>query len=1013
MPYTLIANTGIHLTTFPFEINVKEKFGLWFREWYNTTEGEWVLDLLTEVTTETNRYLYKKKELFDNGYLKEATGEGDIDVSLLAEDGIDPLMDGDEQRCSGEIYKMTFADKNNTLAAFENRWLPLPYFFKRSATKFDFGPLNWSRFMLVPTASATAEGVRRYNVVLAFDTRTAAAADRYSECPVFPDNFATEMKFEACSHEYRLMDFCSPGEHHNYINDYLFSLVHPELSSIGKIKTGKKLSYVASYYLLADYIAQRGLFPDVSLYRDEGVLTKDVDMVVDIGNSRTTALLVEDNATFNQVNRLWLTDYTNILRPSADGTAEIGGSSDPFDMRLAFRRVSFGDFGIEGSRQFVYPSFVRLGKEANCLIHRASEGDEHETRLSTMSSPKRYLWDGGRNREEWKFMVLEGETDHHILNIPGISEMLRSDGRLDPDGGGGQSYHYSKRSLMTFAFLEMLTQARTQINSDRYRTDRGDRYMPRRVRRLIVTCPTAMSKVEREALVRCAADAVKLLNHFTGRNLTVDIVPAAPSFKDTECRWYYDEATCAQLVYVYGEVGYKYKGCCREFFNIYGHCADGGGKPELVIGSLDIGAGTSDLMISRYTYRDGDVTTILPEPLFYDSFYYAGDDMLNELIRSVMFFSPTSALRSRMEGLTDTAYRQRLRDFFGPDHSGQTQRERILRRDFNLQYSVPLMHRMLELLADGTKTAKVRLSDIADEFPPSRSVADGFKAFFGFDLSDLEWDFDAEAVSAVIAKAFEPLLKKIATIMYAHGCDIVLLSGRPASLSPIRDIFLKYYSVSPNRLILLNNYFVGHWYPFGHNTGHITNPKTIVAMGALVGHYATSLANLDRFVIDKSLLDSRLASVINYVEAPRDSNTTDYFITPERPAGELIVTTMPTTLRVRQLGIPSYPSRALYIVDFNRHKLGERIRQKALAEGVMLSDNEVMARLKQLTDSLRARMPFYLSVERDEDDKEHLLITAIRDRNDADVADNCIEINIQSLGAGERYWLDTGIFEIQ
>ncbi len=81
MAYTLIANSGIHITTFPLEIKTKEKFSLWFHEWYDTTNGEWILDLAHEITTETNRYFFKKKKLFDNGFLSEATGCGDIDVS--------------------------------------------------------------------------------------------------------------------------------------------------------------------------------------------------------------------------------------------------------------------------------------------------------------------------------------------------------------------------------------------------------------------------------------------------------------------------------------------------------------------------------------------------------------------------------------------------------------------------------------------------------------------------------------------------------------------------------------------------------------------------------------------------------------------------------------------------------------------------------------------------------------------------------------------------------------------
>lgn len=37
MAYSLIANSGIHITTFPLEIRIKEKFSLWFHEWYDTT----------------------------------------------------------------------------------------------------------------------------------------------------------------------------------------------------------------------------------------------------------------------------------------------------------------------------------------------------------------------------------------------------------------------------------------------------------------------------------------------------------------------------------------------------------------------------------------------------------------------------------------------------------------------------------------------------------------------------------------------------------------------------------------------------------------------------------------------------------------------------------------------------------------------------------------------------------------------------------------------------------------
>lgn len=79
----------------------------------------------------------RKKKLSEYGFLSEATGSGDIDVSSLADEGIIPLMIDEDMQCAGEIYKMSFSDKGNTLTFFENKWLPLPYFFKRSETKFN------------------------------------------------------------------------------------------------------------------------------------------------------------------------------------------------------------------------------------------------------------------------------------------------------------------------------------------------------------------------------------------------------------------------------------------------------------------------------------------------------------------------------------------------------------------------------------------------------------------------------------------------------------------------------------------------------------------------------------------------------------------------------------------------------------------------------------------------------------------------------------------------------------
>ena len=93
-------------------------------------------------------------------------------------------------------------------------------------------------------------------------------------------------------------------------------------------------------------------------------------------------------------------------------------------MRLAFRKVDFGSFGIKDSKQFVHPSLVRLGQEANTLIHLATNTADDMESLSTYSSPKRYLWDWRPNKEEWKFHDEKELGKDKIEKINGLREIV-------------------------------------------------------------------------------------------------------------------------------------------------------------------------------------------------------------------------------------------------------------------------------------------------------------------------------------------------------------------------------------------------------------------------------------------------------------------------------------------------------------------------------------------------------------------------------------------------------------
>ena len=193
-------------------------------------------------------------------------------------------------------------------------------------------------------------------------------------------------------------------------------------------------------------------------------------------------------------------------------------------------------------------------------------------------------------------------------------------------------------------------------------------------------------------------------------------------------------------------------------------------------------------------------------------------------------------------------------------------------------------------------------------------------------------------------------------------------------------------------------------------TGYIKNPKTIVAIGGAIAHYSTKLSSMNDFVLDLSSLKA-LKSTVNFIEPAREGRNNDYIITPQKSNVKIVVNEMPSYLKIRQLGLESYPSRILYAIDFNRYKLREVIREKARAKGENMTDGEALAALNEKIDTLKSKMPFAISLERDSEDIEKLSIESVDDNNGNEISKEYFEVNIQSLGINNNYWLDTGSFD--
>jgi len=1028
----LIANSGIQLYTQQVEIDLNDNFKMYFHEWLDRADQQKKLEIAHFFSEEE---IWIKKRLLYGSNLGYATLNNNYKVTdswetISTDDEFNNSciipINTEEARDSGcfdvSVSKIKEADWNK----FENTWFPMP-FFQLNGKRSDFGPTNWCRFKLIPNGQ---EGkIKKYNLLMAFDTRTVFKEEGFEEedlqeTPIFTSAADSLKKYALCNTEEGLIGYCSEEKNCGWVDKYVLKHFH-DIDSINDKKLEMpKMKYLAQYIFINRYIQQFGNLPTITLYSNQYAAYGNVDLVVDIGNSRTCSVLF-DNSDFTKSSPLELQDFTTFVANNS-----LNKYRDPFDMRLAFREANFGGkFGIENSSQFVYPSMIRLGKEANRLIHIATNMNTGAEKASTFSSPKRFLWDDKPQKQEWEFLQLNDETAQPIY-IKGISEQLNEDGTL---GNGSIKNRYSRKALMTLAFLEILSQAKMQINSYEQRNHWGNESMPRKIGRIIITCPTAMSHKEQIALRKCAEDAAIMLDRFFENTYSIEIdeteihrriqvIPSAKklSAKEERIEWIYDEATSAQFVFLYAEIKERYQKNVKDYFDFYGKVRsdlEDYDKKSLTVGSVDIGAGTTDVMIAAYKYEDSSAQcTLIPVPLFWESFYFAGDDLMKQLVQQLVIEGRNSPIEQKLRQLGEKP-EEILQPFLGTD-TGVSFRNRRLRSDFNLQVSVPIVSYYLELLKENKDDSILSYSDIFGTNPPTQAVLLHFKDSFGFEFTDLQWAYKKEVVAEIVEKTFDSLIGKISSLLSYYACDIILLSGRPTSLKPLSDLFLKYYAISPNRLKSMNDYRVGRWYPedkrypFINGNGKFINPKSIITTGAMIGQIAEN-GGLNGFALNLSELKKKLLPTTFYFGKLNEDSLAylNTIISPDNNHATVDVSSLPFRIGVRQLDIPAYPSRPFYTFAYNDFKIEDRVLGRFDEDNPPI--NQVQQEIEKEKNKIRRGMPLKVTISRDiNEDIEKLTLEEVMDKDGNTMNKNFFNLQIQSMSEVENFWLDSGIFSL-
>lgn len=924
------------------------------------------------------------------------------------------------------------ANVHEKVPAFDlllGKWLPMPMFEMQHGLSSNV-PYGWCRLRIDALGEGSMPGAVRYRFTWAFDTETSEDEMAMFR-PTFPVEGIDKVEFALCNKASSLLEFMAPTGDFTVFSHYIAEL-------LGLSMGGNSYRFIGWYIYLLNYIRLIGAAPEVTLHRCPADRQIPVDLVLDIGNSRTCGLLFE-NGDFTKATMLTLRDLTD---PALT-------YDQPFDMRLVFRQADFAnDIVIEEEDLFRYPSMVRVGEEAKKLVYRSVESEGLWASTTNYSSPKRYLWDNRQFKQKWEFLTTETDPLYirqaENIYVPRLSDLFDAAGELirDPfdflEPTDGHT-HYSRASLMTFVMVEILQQALMQINSPEFRKH-GDINCKRVLRNLILTCPTAMPRSEQIKLRQCALDAFDALASIypEGKLPRVEVFPSVEKLAanpadaeqgEQKATWTYDEATCCQLVYLYAEIAQRYKGRAREFFELKGHvrpehAAEGYTGKSITVASVDIGAGTTDVMVCTYLNSGTDAGTLTPRPLFWDSFYVAGDDILRNIIQNVVIQdgegddpdlgSIFSALTARLERMSvdeiaqipvmsrHSYYRAAIgdlrsaagneaetrmlkkrlasgliRNFFGVDSTMMDDKDRRCRVDFNTQVSHPMGQFFMEQLRLHRPPKTYTFEEIFPGVRPSEYLLDYFAAHFGFRFEELRWRFDPERVAGLIKSTMEKLMQQISVMLYAHHCDIIVLAGRPTGIDAITELFVKYMPVTPDRLVRLNQYRVGQWYPLADPEGYFRDQKAVVAVGAMVG-YLASTESFNGMVIQFDDMAEKFRSTANYIHLYQGDRMGDALLTPTHNSENITVTVFPAFFGAKQFNQPHYDGRPVYALYNNS---GRR--------------------------SLR------LTVSRDfQTDPEVLTIEDICDQNGDQLPPDAVEFIGQSLINDGQHWLDKGEFEL-
>lgn len=472
------------------------------------------------------------------------------------------------------------------------------------------------------------------------------------------------------------------------------------------------------------------------------------------------------------------------------------------------------------------------------------------------SSPKRYYWDDTQDHVWWNMLLNEWDAHYDenpkaANNLPTLQgEMLRFiryDGKkldltkeLDPTLQPlpyPKEPSFPKQSTLTWMLLHILESAYAQTNTT---FSQGQNFIPHRLRKVLITYPSGWTKDEVNRYRDRCQEALDIFSHTNIYHGLKSKLKLEMVPQDNTP----DEAVAGQLPFVFSEVVRYPNQTLADWISIVGKKRSEDINTARVM-NFDIGGGTTDISIVEYQDLNAvnartNFNLLSTMLLFKDGQTLAGDDLVEKVIEKIIL---GGLIKSKKGMLTGT-------------NSTETISDRIIKL-FTTVFANPgaeaIRSRIVRtcLIPLATKClVDLRLDDMdmvkfsAKDAGVKENNWNDFCEFLGVPPAALrynkpEFEFQSKEINDFIEQLYSPLFKNCAMYAAAYDVDLIIFSGKPSELPYFRKMANRYIPISEERIIFARDFKPGNWYPFIDDKGNIQDAKTVTVVGGAL-YYALS-----------------------------------------------------------------------------------------------------------------------------------------------------------------------------